>query len=247
MSDTLILCYHAVSERWDASISVAPQRLHAQLSGLLERDYEATTFTQAVLDPPAPRTLAVTFDDAYRSVLELARPILDGLGIVATVYVPTDFAGQPTPMTWPGIDGWLGGPHERELLPLGWDELGQLADSGWEVGSHTRTHPRLTTLTDDDALAAELVDSRAAVTAALGRPCRSIAYPYGDMDRRVVAMTREAGYEAGGAIGSTRPPSRLDWPRVGIYQRDGAARFGLKTSTTVRRVRRGGASLDATG
>ena len=83
---------------------------------LLSRGYRATTFTRAVLDPPSLRTLAVTFDDAYRSVLELARPVLDELGVVASVYVPTDFAGQATPMTWPGIDMWLGGPHEHELL-----------------------------------------------------------------------------------------------------------------------------------
>ncbi len=244
MTDTLILCYHAVSEDWEASIAVPAERLHAQLAGLLRRGYAATTFTEAVLAPPARRTLAVTFDDAYRSVLELARPVLDELGIVASVYVPTDFAGQPTPMEWPGIDTWHGGPHEHELLPLAWDELGLLADAGWEIGSHTCSHPHLSTLTDD-ALAAELGDSRAAVANAIGRPCRSIAYPYGDMDRRVVTMARRAGYEAGGAIGSTRPPSRLDWPRIGVYQRDGARRFGLKASPALRRLRRRGDSLDA--
>jgi peptidoglycan/xylan/chitin deacetylase (PgdA/CDA1 family) len=244
VNDVLVLCYHAVSERWEASIAVPPERLRAQVARLLRGGYRPTTFTQAVLDPPAGRTLAVTFDDAYRSVLELARPVLDELGVVASIYVPTDFAGQATPMAWPGIDEWLGGPHEHELLPLGWDELGVLADAGWEVGSHTRSHPHLTTLTDDDALAAELAESRAAVTRALGRPCRSIAYPYGDMDRRVVEMARRAGYEAGGAIGSTRPPSRLDWPRVGVYQRDDARRFALKASPLVRRLRRRGPSLD---
>ncbi len=244
MSDTLVLCYHGVSERWPASISIPPERLLDQISRLLRAGYAATTFTAAVLDPPSARTLAVTFDDAYRSVLELARPVLDELGVVASIFVPTDFAGQATPMAWPGIDEWLSGPHAGELLPLGWDELGQLADAGWEVGSHTRSHPRLTTLSDDDALAAELADSRAAVSRALGRACRSIAYPYGDMDRRIVEMTRRVGYDAGGAIGSTRPPSPLDWPRVGVYQRDGSRRFALKASPVVRRLRRRGASLD---
>ena len=112
------------------------------------------------------------------------------------------------------------------------------------MGSHTRSHPHLTTLADEDALAAELADFRAAVTRELGRPCRSIAYPFGDADRRVVEMTRRSGYEAGGAIGSTRPPSPLDWPRVGVYHRDGTRRFALKASPAVRRLRRRGPSLD---
>ena len=244
MTDTLILCYHGVSEDWAASISLPPRRLRDQLAHLLRRGYVPTTFTEAVLRPPARRTLAVTFDDAYRSVLELAAPVLDALAIPGTVYVPSDFAGQDGPMAWPGIEQWLGGPHEHELLPLGWAELAQLAQTGWEVGSHTRTHPRLTKLADD-ALAAELAQSRATVERELGRPCRSIAYPYGDMDRRVVAAARAAGYEAGGAIGSTRPPSRLDWPRVGVYHRDDRRRFALKASPLVRRVRRRGPSLDA--
>ncbi len=244
MTDALVLCYHAVSEHWEASISVPPERLREQVSRLLRAGYAATTFTEAVLDPPSPRTLAITFDDAYRSVLELARPVLDEFGVVASIYVPTDFAGQPTPMSWPGIDEWLAGPHASELLPLGWDELGQLADAGWEIGSHSRSHPRLTTLSDDEALLAELAESRATVARELGRPCRSIAYPYGDMDRRVVEMTGRVGYETGGAIGSTRPPARLDWPRVGIYRHDDARRFALKTSPIVRRLRQRGPSFD---
>ena len=53
----------------------APQRLHAQLSGLLQRGYEATTFSQAVLDPPAPRTLAVTFDGGQTRIEYVAGAI----------------------------------------------------------------------------------------------------------------------------------------------------------------------------
>ena len=56
----------------------------------MRRGYRGATFEDAVSAPPARRTLAVTFDDAYLSVLELGKPILDRLGLVATVFVPTD-------------------------------------------------------------------------------------------------------------------------------------------------------------
>ena len=49
-------------------------------------------------------------------------------------------------MTWPGIDHWIGGPHETELVPMSWEELATLAAAGWEVGAHTRTHPHMTQL-----------------------------------------------------------------------------------------------------
>ena len=93
--------------------------------------------------------LAVTFDDAYRSVIELAFPILSRLGLVGTVFVPTRFAGGEEPMSWPGIDQWVGGPHERELVPMSWEELGRLAEAGWEIGSPHVSHPRLTQVADD--------------------------------------------------------------------------------------------------
>jgi peptidoglycan/xylan/chitin deacetylase (PgdA/CDA1 family) len=237
VGDVLVLCYHALSDSWPAALSTTPERFEAQIALLLERGYTPTTFEQAVATPPSQRTMAVTFDDAYRSVLERAHPIMERLGVPGTVFVPTDFAGTPEPMRWPGIDQWLGGPHEQELLCLGWDELRDLASAGWEIGSHTCSHPHLTEL-DDEPLHRELADSKAACEEALRRPCGSIAYPYGDLDERVSAAARRAGYVFGAALpkrfGSADP---LDWPRVGIYHRDDLSRFKLKVSPLVRHLR----------
>jgi peptidoglycan/xylan/chitin deacetylase (PgdA/CDA1 family) len=171
-------------------------------------------------------------------VLALGEPILARLGWPATIFAATDFTGTERPMAWPGVDRWLGSEFEPELVPLGWDELGELAGRGWEVGSHTCSHPRLTR-TGDEQLASELERSRAALEEALGRPCRSVAYPYGDVDARVIAAAADAGYGYGAAlpVGSFRPPEPLDWPRAGIYNRDGLVRFRLKVSPLVRRVR----------
>jgi peptidoglycan/xylan/chitin deacetylase (PgdA/CDA1 family) len=240
--DVLILCYHAVSERWPADLVVTPTDLERQLGLLAARGYRGATFHDAVHAPPAPRTLAVTFDDSYRSVLTLAAPILSRFDLPGTVFVPTGFAGGDSPMAWPGIDQWLGGPYETELLPMSWDELGSLAAAGWEIGSHTRTHPRLTEV-EGVALAEELEGSRRECEAGSGRRCRSLAYPYGDVDDRVVEAARSAGYTAAGGLPGPVlwPPIALRWPRIGIYRPDILARFRLKVSTRFRslRARRG--------
>ncbi|MGH2796418.1 MAG: polysaccharide deacetylase family protein [Solirubrobacterales bacterium] len=236
MADVLILCYHAVSERWHAPLSITPRALESQLEFLIRRGYRGATFREAILTP-GPKTLAVTFDDGYRSVTELARPILSGLGLPATVFVPTAFAGTPKPTAWPGTDHWLGGEHEHELAPMSWEELRALAGQGWEVGSHTRTHPHLTRL-DDAGLHAELEGSRSDCERHLGLPCRSLAYPYGDHDERVVAAAARAGYETAGTLpGRLHAPSPLRWPRVGIYNVDRGLRFRLKILPAARRVR----------
>jgi peptidoglycan/xylan/chitin deacetylase (PgdA/CDA1 family) len=236
MSDVLVLCYHALSPDWPAALSTTPERFREQLELVLARGYRPVTFGQAVTAPPDGRAFAVTFDDAYRSVLERAYPIMESLGVPGTVFVPTDFAERPGPMRWPGIDQWIGGPHEDELHALGWEELRRLVSAGWEVGSHTCSHPHLTQL-DDAALERELVDSRAVCSEELGEPCRSVAYPYGDVDSRVVQAARSAGYELGAALPKhfeSKDP--LNWPRVGVYHADDLRRFKLKLSRPLRRV-----------
>ena len=236
IGDVLVLCYHAVSPAWPAPLSVTPDRLEQQLSGLVRRGYRGATLAQVAESPQPGRRLVVTFDDAYRSVLTLAAPILERLGLPGTVYVPTDWAGRDEPMTWPGIDEWAGGPHEDELLPMSWEELRALGERGWEIGSHTRSHPHLTELGDEE-LRDELAGSRAECEARLGA-CATLAYPYGDQDVRVREAARDAGYLAAAALGrSLARGDRFAWPRVGVYHGDDDRRFGLKTSRVARRVR----------
>ncbi len=240
MNDSIVLCYHALSPTWEADLSTTPERFERHLKLLVSRGYRGVTFTEAVESHARGRVLAVTFDDAYRSVLELGLPILDRLGLVATVFAVTDFVGSEQPMQWPGIDRWLDGPHERELMPMSWAQLQTLADAGWEIGSHTVSHPHLTEI-GDDALQNELARSKAACEDHLGA-CTSLAYPYGDFDARVVTATAGAGYRTAATLPSRQHAGEaLEWPRVGVYHRDDDRRFRMKVSPSIARLRRSGA------
>lgn len=237
MSDVLVLSYHAVSPTWPAALSVTPAQLESQLGLLVARGYRGCTFSEAVHGAHEGRVVAVTFDDAYRSVLDRARPILASLGLPGTVFVPTDFP-DAGPMAWPGIDHWLGGPHERELVPLSWAELRVLAEEGWEIGSHTCSHPYLTSLGDAE-LERELAESRRRVEQELGGSCTSLAYPYGDHDARVLAAAAATGYRAACTVPRRlTPPEPLAWPRVGVYHGNGRIAYRAKVSPPLRRLRR---------
>lgn len=239
LSDLLVLCYHAVSPTWPAPLSITPEALDDHLGRLARRGWRGIPAREALADGGAGgRTVVVTFDDAYRSVLELAKPILDRHGMRGSVYVPTDWAGRDEPMTWPGIDHWLGGDHERELLCMTWDQLAELEEAGWEVGSHTRSHPRLPEVADDAALADELEGSRLVCEERLGRRCETIAYPYGAHDERVVAAAERAGYRFGLTLPRRLHAGRgLAWPRTGVYHVDEGWRFALKASRPFRALR----------
>jgi len=162
--------------------------------------------------------------------------VLARLGVPATLFAPTAFldGGQ---LRWPGLDRWRNTPDESELAALTWDDLRELAGIGWEIGSHTRTHPRLTEVPPPE-LERELGESRDECTRAVGVECRSIAYPYGDVDARVADVARQLGYSAGASLSSRLErlgPYRH--PRVAIYHEDAAWRFRLKAARPVRDLR----------
>jgi peptidoglycan/xylan/chitin deacetylase (PgdA/CDA1 family) len=84
-----------------------------------------------------------------------------------------------------------------------------------EIGSHSRTHPILSRISDERARD-EIFGSRAALEALLGRPVVSFCYPDGDHCERDVALARQAYAVAVGrdeALATSRS-NRHDLPRI---------------------------------
>lgn len=114
----------------------------------------------------------ITFDDGSRSQLERGYPVLESLGVPGVLFFVTGRAGRRF-------------AGERLLRAA---ELRELASAGWEIGSHTVSHPRLAkdgeTRLSPEALTSELADSRRWLRD-LGFPARSFAYPYGRYNAEV--------------------------------------------------------------
>ena len=240
MSDVLVLCYHGISETWPAATSVRPGDFREQLEEFTRHGYRGATLSEALTVPPAEKTLVVTFDDAHRSVFELAAPVMAELSIPGTIYVPTAYADTDRPMAWDGYDTWKGTEHEDELLCMSWEELRAVAADGWEIGSHTKTHPRLSRI-DEAQIVTELAESRVECEERMGAPCASIAYPYSDYDDRTVRAAGAAGYRFAVTVPRGPAPALpLQWPRVGVYNGESAKRVRLRA-----RVRRQDSPLAA--
>ena len=215
--DVLVLCYHGVAPG-SLHGEVTPEALRSQLRLLAERGYRWTTFTDAVLSSDAERIAAITFDDGIASAVEHGLPILDDFGAPGTMFLTVEMLG------WGG-----------RLDAAG---AARLAERGWEIGSHTMTHPVLTNV-DDSTLAAELTRSKAELERLTARPCTAVSYPTGRCDARVVTAAEAAGYVAGAALeGATSAPvGPLAWPRVGVRGDDSLHVFRLKCSGAVRWAR----------
>jgi peptidoglycan/xylan/chitin deacetylase (PgdA/CDA1 family) len=226
----LIIAYHAVSSSWHSPLAITESVLRSQVEYLHRSGYVGLTFADAerrTRDGTLPRrSVVVTFDDGYASNL-LAAPILAEFGYPATVFVVTGFTDSGAALRWYGIEDEQ--ESAAELRPLTWRELADLHDIGWEIGSHTVTHPLLPGLPGQE-LRGQLEQSRASIADRLGR-CETLAYPYGVADARVADAARAAGYLAAcvltGAHFTDEPYRR---PRVGLGAADTGGRLRVKVS-----------------
>jgi peptidoglycan/xylan/chitin deacetylase (PgdA/CDA1 family) len=163
------------------------------------------------------RTFAVTFDDGYRSVGEVAVPILAEFGFPATVFIVSDRVGS--------TNAWDRQSGRPELPLLDWPDLRALVAAGWEVGGHTRTHPHLDSLADADAYS-EIFEGKQEAEAHLDQPLSTFCYPFGYFNSCTPALVRAAGF-----LGACTARSGLAQPasdpftlaRIKVSYRDGLA------------------------
>lgn len=206
-----ILMYHVVSgpkpgAPYPELYTPAPV-FAAQMHALAGRGYHGVTlgqvyryWRQGYALPPKP--IVISFDDGYLSDFTNARPVLSSLG-------------------WPGvlnleIDNIRAGDLTQS-------EVRGLIAAGWEVDSHTVTHPDLTTL-GPVALRQQLVASRAAIRARFRQPADFFCYPGGRFDASVVAAVRAAGYKLATTTqpGLAKPGEPFTLSRIRVDGQDGA-------------------------
>ncbi|BEE11329.1 protein WavL [Aeromonas dhakensis] len=167
------------------------------------------------------RYLMITADDGYQDNLTRMLPLLEKYGYKAVVYV----------VTGEGYNRWdveqASNPDTRVDLMNG-EQLKALVASGHvEVGGHTLTHPRLSTLAPEQQ-AHEIQENKRQLETLLGHPLLSFAYPYGDMDESAKAQAMAAGYRFAVATNSGpramhQDPFRIR--RIAIFPRTDV--FGL--------------------
>jgi peptidoglycan/xylan/chitin deacetylase (PgdA/CDA1 family) len=180
-----ILMYHVINNPPpDApypELYVASERFADEMTALANNGYHAVTPDQVWAawsqgKPLAPKPIVVTFDDGYRSVYDNAFPVLRRL-------------------RWPGVVNL-----ELDILKKPWglkpEMVRKLIMGGWEIDSHTVSHPDLAGASAN-RLAAEVAGSRERLRSEFGVPANFIAYPSGSYDKAVIDAAREAGYTGG--------------------------------------------------
>ena len=207
------LCYHRIeappaNAPRDGNF-VAPSMFSEHLSmlasfgftGITVRDLAAWQRGERALPK---RAIAITFDDAYDSVVNEAVPRLAQYGWPATVYVVTSCIG--------GTNRWDDQAPSATLLDA--SALRALDTAGFEIGSHSRLHRRIRGLDERSAIS-ELVGSRNELEDAVASPVESFAFPYGTHDQLALDRVHRAGYRAACTLKRWSNPRRGNPMRLG--------------------------------
>lgn len=232
-----ILCYHSVTDGWDDPVSVETSDFDQQcailqrsttvvpLNGVLDR-------LAAGSDSPSGTTV-LTFDDGFADYAEHAVPIMERHGLTATMYI---VAGSLEPG---GIAvDWIRGLDAADAPALmSPEQIRELHDRGWDIGSHTMRHSDMPTLTEAECLA-DFTESKQLLEDLLEAPVTTLAYPFGHHAPHVRRAAQQAGYRV--AVALPEGPEEagpFSVPRTGVYRGNPAWKFRVKNSEWYARVR----------
>ena len=198
-----ILTYHRFADTCNDSLCMTTQSFISQLEYLKQNRYQVITLAQLnefleYRKAIPAKSVVITMDDAYRSIYDIAYPLLKKYGYPATLFVYTDFV-------------------QATSIAMTWDQLLEMKNDEFEIGSHSITHADLTLKKEgetDQAFQArirhEIVGSKKIIDQKLNQNTVFFAYPYGSYDQFTAQLSQQAGYKLGLGIQNGSNPFFAD-------------------------------------
>ncbi|MCW8889140.1 MAG: polysaccharide deacetylase family protein [Sedimenticola sp.] len=189
-----VLLYHRVNDDLRDSVTVGIEQFERHMI-YIAKHYHILSIDE-IMNGAIPHKnnkkpyLAVTFDDGYLDNYENAVPILLKHKIPAAFFVSTGMIGEQR-----------GFQHDLDKLGtalpnMTWDNLQEMKDYGFTIGSHTVSHINCASA-NIESVKDELIESKRTIEAKLGQKEVIFAYPFGgrtDINETVVKLVQEIGY-----------------------------------------------------
>ena len=213
----VILQYHHVNSHTPAVTSISPQKFEEHLELIESQGFQVlpleTMINQIKLGVAfKSNTLAITFDDNYRSIYENAFPLLKQRGWPFTIFVnPKDIKSSN--------NGFI----------LSWDELKEMKHNGATIANHTQSHWHLLKREKNeskkawqDRIKQDIQAAQHKLEAKLGKTPKWLAYPYGEFNEDLKKLTQSMGYlgfsqQSGPINHTTNWQSIPRFPASGVY------------------------------
>ena len=184
-----ILTYHkfCTGENPDA-YTINIRLFEKQMSYLIDNGYKVISIAELLkciennFFPEKP--VVITIDDGFKSVYNLAFPVLKKYDYPATIFLYTDFIAN--------------NPNQ-----LSWQEIKEMINNDIEIGSHTISHCNLLNIKQNEShmdylkrIEREISLSKSILERYTGVPVQSFAYPYGVYSQQIKMLAEQAGYKA---------------------------------------------------
>jgi len=124
------------------------------------------TLVSIISNPDVDRGVILWFDDGLKNTFDVAYPMMREQGYVGMVSVITDCVG-----------GVFEDEEYRDKPCMNLEELKTLKQEGWEIVSHSKTHPYLNETSRDQA-EDEIIGSKRWINDNLGISTKVFVYPY---------------------------------------------------------------------
>lgn len=150
-------------------------------------------------ESPKPM-VAITFDDGFLSVLEVALPMMSERNMIGTNFVTTGFINHPNYIT--------------EYM------LSDFVEAEWEIGAHTVSHSALNELNDDDIFW-ELNSPIRELAMLSGQEILAFASPYGEFDNNVIDQVSQQYFSHVNSWSDQRGITTIEkFDRFNIHRQD---------------------------
>jgi peptidoglycan/xylan/chitin deacetylase (PgdA/CDA1 family) len=208
-----ILCYHSVGQSVNGVNDVKPEQFRLQIELALRSGFRFVSPAHIARTGGDPKDLAITFDDAWASVVCEAAPVLRDYDIPWLLFVVTSWSDHKS--------SWA----KKHILS--WHDIDRLMADGAQIGSHSISHPDFARINEAQMID-ELGGSRKTIQKRLGFAPSTFAIPYGQSMNWPLAagrVARDAGYDTIYAQAEeTRPSNTV--PRTFVTRFDGNRIFG---------------------
>lgn len=173
-----VLCYHSVNPNSTNEAIITPSLLKEHLLYIKDCGYTTLSLSKfydnILHNSQVPeKSILITFDDGYMDNYYYAFPILKELNMTATIFCITN-----------SLDG---------KYYLSQAAIKSMCDYGIDIGCHTFSHPKLSSLSLDSQIS-EIENSKNSLEKITNKKITAIAYPFGNYDKNTILAAKHCGY-----------------------------------------------------
>ncbi|MGK0498994.1 MAG: peptidoglycan/xylan/chitin deacetylase (PgdA/CDA1 family) [Oceanicoccus sp.] len=208
----VILLYHHVADDTPAITSTRPQDFSDQLQHIAEQGFQVWPLEKILSHLKNQQTIpdkvvAISFDDSYQSVYDIAYPMLKKRQYPFTIFVTTE-----------AID-------KQYNNQTSWPQLAEMAKNGATIANHSRSHKHLLIKEENETekqwqqrVRADINHAEQRIKQQIGYSKKLFAYPYGEFNQAFETLLAEMDYtgfgQHSGPIGENS--NKLAIPRFPI-------------------------------